>query len=289
MRTEQEMMELILNFAAQDDNIRGAYMNGSRANPMIPKDEYQDYDVVFACHDIQRYMDDHSWIETFGKVAILQEADKSDTQLYDISPRFESYIFLILYQDDVRTDLCFKTMKQALIEYGTDSSTVLLLDKDHRFKPLEPASDKDYHIQKPDQFTVECSINEFYWCLQNVAKSCARDQVPYALWMMNGPIREMLHRMTEWKISKDHDFTVSTGKNGKLFKQFLSPELYQRWETTVSDASIDHIWESAFNSISLFSDIAQEVCRTFDFPYHHDEEREMTAHLKRIYMKTRPQ
>jgi aminoglycoside 6-adenylyltransferase len=37
MRTEQEMMELILNFATQDDNIRGAYMNGSRANPEVLK------------------------------------------------------------------------------------------------------------------------------------------------------------------------------------------------------------------------------------------------------------
>ena len=124
MRTEIEMMSLILDFASKDDNIRGAYMNGSRAIPTIPKDEYQDYDVVFACVDIQRYLDDHSWIDQFGKIAILQEADKSDTLLYDLPPRPQSYIFLILYQDDVRTDLCFKTIDQALLEYGTDSATI---------------------------------------------------------------------------------------------------------------------------------------------------------------------
>jgi hypothetical protein len=31
------------------------------------KDEYQDYDIVFACHDIQRYVDDQSWIDPLGK------------------------------------------------------------------------------------------------------------------------------------------------------------------------------------------------------------------------------
>ena len=44
MRNEQEMMALILDFANTDNNIRGAYMNGSRTNPTIKKDDFQDYD-----------------------------------------------------------------------------------------------------------------------------------------------------------------------------------------------------------------------------------------------------
>jgi len=288
MRSETEMMSLILDFIAQDDNIRAAYMNGSRANPSIPKDEYQDYDVVFACHDIQHYLDNHDWIDHFGKIAILQEADQTETMLYGAKPRFESYIFLILYQDDVRTDLCFKKIDQALKEYGTDSATVLLADKDHRFKTLDPASDKDYLIRKPSDFLVKTSINEFYWCLQNVAKGLARDQVPYALWMLNGPIRDMLHRMIEWKIAIDHDFTVSTGSHGKRFKEFLSPDLYHQWELTVPDASIDSIWQASFNSISLFSALAQEVCLALHIDYSRDEETHVTAHLHRIHQKTRP-
>lgn len=288
MRSEAEMMTLILDFIAQDDNIRGAYMNGSRANPAIPKDEYQDYDVVFACHDIQRYLDDHRWIDHFGKIAILQEADQTETMLYGAQPRFESYIFLILYQDDVRTDLCFKTIDQALKEYGTDSATVLLADKDHRFKVLAPASDQDYLIQKPSAFLVKTSINEFYWCLQNVAKGLARDQVPYALWMLNGPIRDMLHRMIEWKIAIDHDFKVSTGSHGKRFKAFLNPTLYHQWESTVPSASIESIWQASFNSIALFSSLAQEVCLALELDYPKDEETQVTAHLHRIHNKKRP-
>lgn len=288
MRTEAEMMSLILDFASKEDNIRAAYMNGSRAIPTIPKDEYQDYDVVFACIDIQRYLDDHAWIDQFGKVAILQEADKSDTLLYDLPSRPQSYIFLILYQDDVRTDLCFKTIDQALKEYGTDSATILLMDKDQRFKTLEPSSDKDYRIQRPSPFMVESAINEFYWCQQNVAKSLARDQVPYALWMMNHPIRAMLDKMIEWKIAKDHDYQVSTGKCGKLFKQYLSDELYHQWESTVSTADVDSIWVSTFNMISLFSVLAKEVCEALNIVYPLEEEVNLTAHLRRIHDKTRP-
>lgn len=286
MRTEQEMLELILSFAQNDDNIRAAYMNGSKANPNIKKDDYQDYDVVFACHDIQRYCDDHAWIDTFGQIAILQEADQVEQTLYDANKRPDSYIFLILYKDDVRTDLCFKTINQALIEYGTDSLTILLMDKDHRFIDLGLPTDRDYWISKPTAFMVNTCINEFYWCLQNVGKGLARDQIPYALWMMNGPVREMLTKIIEWNIAKDHQYHIATGSHGKAFKELLSASRYERLLKTYCDGLIDNIWDSVFEMMSLFKELALEVCQEINLPFHEDEAQNLHEHLTRIRNKS---
>ena len=49
MRTEQQMMVLILRVAEQNPRIRAAYLNGSRTNPNVIKDKYRDFDVVYAC------------------------------------------------------------------------------------------------------------------------------------------------------------------------------------------------------------------------------------------------
>ena len=38
MRSEKEMMDLILETAKNDERIRAVYMNGSRTNPNAPKD-----------------------------------------------------------------------------------------------------------------------------------------------------------------------------------------------------------------------------------------------------------
>ena len=38
MRTENEMMNLILQLAKDDDRIRCVYLTGSRANPNVEKD-----------------------------------------------------------------------------------------------------------------------------------------------------------------------------------------------------------------------------------------------------------
>lgn len=47
MRTENEMYDLILEVANNDARIKAVYMNGSRTNENVPKDIFQDYDIVY--------------------------------------------------------------------------------------------------------------------------------------------------------------------------------------------------------------------------------------------------
>jgi aminoglycoside 6-adenylyltransferase len=47
MRSEQEMMDTILNFANNDERVRVVTMEGSRMNKNAPRDTFQDYDMSF--------------------------------------------------------------------------------------------------------------------------------------------------------------------------------------------------------------------------------------------------
>ena len=46
MRTPQEMLNLILTTAQEDDRIRAVILNGSRADPNALPDRFQDFDIV---------------------------------------------------------------------------------------------------------------------------------------------------------------------------------------------------------------------------------------------------
>ncbi|HGC6642695.1 TPA: aminoglycoside 6-adenylyltransferase, partial [Streptococcus agalactiae] len=52
MRDEQEIYNLVLNIANRDKRIEAVLLNGSRANPNVPKDDFQDYDIVFVTNFI---------------------------------------------------------------------------------------------------------------------------------------------------------------------------------------------------------------------------------------------
>ena len=59
MRTEHEMYDLILGIAKSDGRIKAVYMNGSRTNEKVPKDIFQDYDIVYA-HVLGSYRSMHN-------------------------------------------------------------------------------------------------------------------------------------------------------------------------------------------------------------------------------------
>ena len=56
MRSEEEMMNLILQVAKDDERVRAVYLNGSRTNPNAPKDRFQDYDVVYVVRLDEEYI-----------------------------------------------------------------------------------------------------------------------------------------------------------------------------------------------------------------------------------------
>ena len=79
MRTPEEILNLILNVAKEDDHIRAVYMVGSRANKDCPVDIYQDFDVTFLVDVVAPYWDNEAWIEEkFGKR--VRELVQSETE-----------------------------------------------------------------------------------------------------------------------------------------------------------------------------------------------------------------
>ena len=56
MRSEKEMMDLILSIAYEDDRIRAVILNGSRTNPNVKPDLFQDYDIVYLVTEVAPFL-----------------------------------------------------------------------------------------------------------------------------------------------------------------------------------------------------------------------------------------
>ena len=70
MRTEQEMYDLILGFARQDERVRVVAMNGSRANPNAPRDAFQDYDIVYLVTEMDSFLAGDAWLVTVVTLSV---------------------------------------------------------------------------------------------------------------------------------------------------------------------------------------------------------------------------
>lgn len=282
MRSEKEMMDLILRVAKNDERIRAVYMCGSRANPNIKKDIYQDYDITYVVTETKSFLHNKNWISVFGDISMVQEPDLVDIT-FGIKHDFSrSYTWLMLFKDGIRIDLGIETKEKMIVEYADEKLTIPLLDKDKCLPKIPPSTDENYWVKKPTELQYASCCNEFWWCLNNVAKGIARDELPYAMWMFNVPVRDMLVKMIEWYIGINTNFSLSAGKLGKFFKKYLPNEFYEMYSKTYCDSDYNNFWTAVFKACELFRTIAKIVSENFGYTYNQNEDINMTGYLTKI-------
>jgi aminoglycoside 6-adenylyltransferase len=279
MRSEEEMLQLILDTAREDERIRAVVMNGSRANPNAPHDRFQDFDVVYFVTDVEPYRHNLEWLKRFGELMILQLPDEMDDPP---SENKESFAFLAQFTDGNRIDLGICPFSM-IAEITADSQSIVLLDKDGRIPPLPPASDRDNLPRPPTAKQFADCCNEFWWVSPYVAKGLWRGEILYAREFLDQHVRGELMKMVRWYIGMRTGFTRSPGKYGKYVEKYLPAEEWERLLKTYSQASYEATWEALFQACDLFERLALQVAERFGCEYPHDDARRVRAHLEHVW------
>ena len=147
-RSEAQMLRLILQ-VAENIQVEAVAMSGSRTNPKAPKDEFQDYDVVYVVEDLDNLTSDLSWLDRFGKRLIEQYNVLGHRRLY-----------LMLFEDGNRIDLtlCPKEHMQEWVDSEADYT--VLKDEKGLFVPYSPNPQR-YWTSPASAIDFEKACNEF--------------------------------------------------------------------------------------------------------------------------------
>lgn len=279
MRSEAEMFDLILRIAKEDERIRAVYMNGSRTNPKVPKDIFQDYDIVYVVTDTKPFIQDKGWIDRFGERLFMQYPDESPDDPGDIE---NLYGWLMQFADGNRIDLHVESITHAKKNILCDKLCKILLDKDGLLPAVPESTDEDYWVVRPTREQYLCTCNEFWWCLDNVAKGLWREEIPYVQDMLNFVIRKQLEKILSWKIGIDTDFSVSIGKSGKYMYRWLSGEEWQAYLATYAAGDAESCWDAVENMCELFESAAIWVGKQLGYAYNLEEGRNCRKFLKHV-------
>lgn len=277
MRSEQEMLALILDTAREDERIRAVILNGSRTNPNAPRDIFQDYDIVYLVAEIAPFVRNVEWIARFGPMMILQMPDDMGEPL---APAV-SYSYLMQFADGNRIDLTIYPMNR-LEEMERDSLSILLLEKDGVVEPFPPPNERGYLPSPPTAKAFDDACNEFWWVATYVAKGLWRNEIIYAKYHLDEIVRAQLMKMLTWYFGVKTGFQQSPGKVGRNFPRFLEPELWQMLLESYADVDVDRTWNALFTMCALFRRVAMPVAEQFGYTYPHGDDQRVSAHLERV-------
>lgn len=282
MRTNEQMMELILGTAKEDNRIRAVCMNGSRTNPNAPIDIFMDYDIVYLVNDdtVQEFIDDKNWINRFGELTVKQEPE--GMEVFPPANK-DYYVYLCQFTDLNRIDLTILPISQKDKYCNDDKLTVILLDKDGVMPEIPAPSDEDYHVKKPSESEFLEWCNEFWWVAPYVAKGLWRDEFTYARTHLDSIINPILLKMLEYKIGIQTNFSVSVGKNSKYLKKYLSGGDYTALLNTYYSGGIENTWKGLISTCELFASISLFVANSLGFSYPQQDVERVTNHIKRVH------
>lgn len=280
MRSEQEMMNLLIGFAEQDDRIRLVTLEGSRTNPNIPADRFQDYDISYFVTDLDSFKENDQWLERFGKRLMMQKPE--DMELFP--PTLGNWFsYLMLFEDGNKVDLTLIPINEADDYFANHDGLVkVLLDKDRLIQHEVIASDRRYWIQKPTARQFDDCCNEFWMVSTYVVKGLARKEILFAIDHFHEIARPNLLRMMAWKIGSEQGYSFSLGKNDKFIDRYLPKEDWEKLLSTYAQNGYQEMRQSLFASYELFRKYSKAVSENLGYPYP-DYDEAITKYTNEIF------
>ena len=266
MRTETEMFDVILQ-TAKVLQVDAVAMSGSRTNPKTPKDEFQDYDVVYIVEDLDGLIADLSWLDQFGTRIIEQHNVLDHRRLY-----------LMLFEDGHRIDLtlCPKDHIQEWVD--SEAGFTVLEDKKGLFESYSP-SPRRFWISPASKTDFEKTCNEFWWVSVYVVKGICRKQIIYATDHLYGICQQELLKVLAWQVASDRG-TVDIGKNYKYLFNYLPAEKDKEFSALLDFSSLDKITQSLFATMQLFHQETQSLAQKMGFDYDKEVAEKMMRYAK---------
>lgn len=280
MRSEQQMMELLLAVAVQDDRIRMVTLEGSRTNKHIPRDTFQDYDISYFVTDMESFKEDDGWLHVFGTRLMMQKPE--DMELFP--PEWETWFsYIILFEDGNKLDLTLIPVNE-LENYFAESDGLVevLLDKDSRIGRSVLPSDRQYWIKKPTVRAFDDCCNEFWMTSTYVVKGLARGEMLFAIDHLHEIVRPNLLRMMSWKVGIEEGFTFSVGKNYKFIDQYLPAKDWEQLLSTYRQGSLSEIWQALWICYQLFRTYSKQVAENLGYTYPPYDEA-ITRYTENLY------
>lgn len=279
MRTDQEMLNLIMSVAENDDGIRAVTLNGSRASKTATKDKYCDFDVVYVVDDVRNYTKDKSWVNCFGDILIVQHSMDWYSHPYDYNSR-DRFIYLIQFADGHRIDLSIVDLTHVHEVIETKEPQIILMNKDN-IEGLKDSHDESiYHIKVPTEHELLNTSNEFRWLSLYVMKGLKREELYYAKYAYDVMLMEMFIKMLQWDVGIKHDFSVTLGSHKKYFKRFLDEPSMKRLHRIFPNGRYEDIWDKLFEMYDYFHELETVVWTHFGLCVDAKERSRVKAFLE---------
>jgi aminoglycoside 6-adenylyltransferase len=278
----EALLERIVSFAREDENVRALVLTSSRASGRH-MDRFSDLDPILYVRDPQAIARDRAWTARFARVLVSWGEDLPNGK----PPR---YFRGVVYEDGSKADFTISPVSalEEVVASGRLSDALdvgykVLVDKDGLATRLPPASFRAHIPSPPSQEDFAREVNDFWWNSTYVAKALWRDELFFAKHCLDQVLKlQGLRRMLEWFAETERGWNLNPGTLGRHLKRNLPPDLWSEVEASFAGGGIEENWEALFRTTAVYRRVATEVAARLGLDYPQGLDERVSAYLGKV-------
>ena len=283
MRTEKEIINLIMDTALKDENVRAVIRTD-----LLPVREYLfTYNFYFVVNEVEKYDNDEVFGTCFGERILLFRSDRNYPEMFPNTKAhlmvFRDGVTIVVNAIDIDT---FLSKYHGELEYENvwmGDTFQKILDKDNVLPKIERLEEKQtLFYQSPTELEFMGACNEFWWVLKTFAEYSLREELPSAMFYLNVAVRDLLNKMLHWHIYMKAGQPVDVGILDSNLEKLLEQEDFMLYMKTYPTADYDSIWKAFDAVVELWSKAGHAVAEQCGYGYPDEVQADMLAFIQKL-------
>lgn len=264
-----KMERSFVSWAQSVEDIRAAFIVGSRARADHPADEWSDMDIIFFTSEQNYYLNNNEWLNNFGDictsfVALTEGGDPECLTLFDGGWQVDFVIHTL--------DEFIHLVKNRIIPNNFYRGVKVLIDKDHVAYNIMPRGNKAPQGNPLSESRFLQSINMFWFIALYTAKQILRNE----LWVekvRDSNLKKLLLQMIEWHEKTINGIEYDTWHEGRFICEWASKETQAELQNSFGQFNRTDSWKALIATINLFKRLSHDISEKKNFSYPYDLEK----------------
>lgn len=257
-----------VSWAQTVEDIRAAFIVGSRARNDHPADEWSDLDIVFFTSKQNYYLSNNEWIKNFGNIwtSFPSQTAGGDLELLTLFDGGWQVDFVIHSIDDFN-----EIVKNKKVPDNFNRGVKVIIDKDHAAKDIMPQCNKaPQGVSLSEDMFIQV-INMFWFVVLYMAKQLLRNEL-WVVKVRDSNIKELLLQMIEWHEKTVNGCEYDTWHAGRFLCKWVSIETQAELQNSFGHFDRNDSWKALMATITLFKRLSHDISEKMNFGYPYDLE-----------------
>ncbi|WP_155911847.1 aminoglycoside 6-adenylyltransferase [Sediminibacillus sp. JSM 1682029] len=272
-----ELIDKFVRYAEKNENIRAAFIVGSRAREKMPADEWADLDLVLFTENPEPFLNDKKWLSHIGrpvitfleKTAVGESTERRVLFEGGLDVDFALFPVTTLSRMEKNTEVLHVLAKGVKVVVDKDDITRSIIQK---AKALPPDNQRVAHRD------IENHIHDFWYHAYLAAKKLRRGELLDGKSICDGYMKDCLIRMMKLEVNTQESADIQVWHGYRFFENWAGSNACEQFKRLYARYEQEETWEALNNTMIFFHKISTNVCRRLNIDYP-DEAAEYAMNL----------